>query len=248
MTCDSVRDLIHALVDDELDAARRSDVESHISGCIGCAEAHHKLAELRRSIRGDAPYFKAPDQLAARIRVSLRSAARAEQPRRVPWAWISAAASLAFAAALAWGIVVLRSKSVDRDLLAQEIVSSHVRSLMPGHLLDVPSSDQHTVKPWFAGKLDFSPKVKDLSPSGFPLTGGRLDYIEQRPVAALVFHRRQHIINLFVWPSPKALSGGPVFSMNGFNIIQWADGGLTYWAVSDLNGDDLREFVRLYRQ
>jgi anti-sigma factor RsiW len=237
MTCDAVRELIHPLLDEELDAGRRSDVAFHLQSCIGCAEEHHRLAELRQAVRGDAPYFKAPDRLRARVRKALR----AEGRRQAPWTWVAIAASLGFAAALVWGIVLLRPRD-DRRVV--DIVSSHVRSLMPGHLFDVTSTDQHTVKPWFTGKIDFSPRVKDLAAEGFPLVGGRLDYVDQRPAAVLVFHRRQHVINLYVWPSVEA-SG--VFARSGFNVLVWSDGGLGYWAVSDVNLGDLREFERLYQ-
>ncbi len=241
MTCDAVREMIHPLLDEELDAGRRADVEFHLQSCVGCAEEHHKMVELRREICSEAPHFKAPERLRARVRKALR----AEERRRVPWTWVAAAAALAFAAALVWGIVLLRPRGPDKDLLAREIVSSHVRSLMPGHLLDVTSTDQHTVKPWFTGKIDFSPRVKDLATEGFPLVGGRLDYVDQRPAAVLVFHRRQHVINLYVWPSVET-SG--VFARSGFNMLVWSDAGLVYWAVSDVSVGDVREFERLYRE
>jgi anti-sigma factor RsiW len=239
MTCDGVRELIHPLLDEELDAGRKADVEFHLQGCIGCAEEHHRLAGLRQTIRGDAPYYKAPERLASKVRAALRS----EERRRTPWTWLAIAASLGFAAALVWGIVLVRPKDDSRVV---EIVSSHVRSLMPGHLLDVISTDQHTVKPWFTGKVDFSPRVKDLSAEGFPLAGGRLDYVDQRLAAVLVFHRRQHVINLYVWPSGDARDAA--FARSGFNVIVWADGGLAYGAVSDVSAGDLREFERLYRE
>jgi anti-sigma factor RsiW len=238
MTCDTARELIQPLLDEELDAGRKSDVEFHLQSCIGCAEEHHKLSELQRSIRGDAPYYNAPERLAARV----RSALRAEERKRVPWTWVSIAASLAFAASLVWGIVLLRPRDDRRTV---DIVSSHVRSLMPGHLIDVTSSDQHTVKPWFTGKIDFSPVVKDLSAEGFPLAGGRLDYVDHRVAAVLVFQRRQHVINLYVWPSSES---SRAFSQNGFNVIVWPESGLSYWAVSDVSVGDLREFERLYRE
>jgi anti-sigma factor RsiW len=241
MTCDGVRELIHPLLDEELDAGRKSDVEFHLQSCIACAEEHHKLAELRRSIRGEAPYYQAPERLVARVRSALRAEERKAAPW-TPWTWISIAASLAFAAALVWGIVLLRPRD-DRRVV--DIVSSHVRSLMPGHLMDVPSSDQHTVKPWFSGKIDFSPRVKDLSAEGFPLVGGRLDYVNQRTAAVLVFHRRQHVINLYVWPSTETAR---FFAQSGFNVVVWPDAGLAYWAVSDVTAGDLREFERLYRE
>jgi anti-sigma factor RsiW len=246
MICDSVREFIEPLLDGELEAGRRAEVESHLQSCIPCAELHHQLSQLRAAVRAGAPRYRAPAHLASRIRTSLRKADRAGSRSRAPWTWMAVAASLASAAALVWGVLLLRPQATQQDLLAQELVSSHVRSLMPGHLMDVQSTDQHTVKPWFAGKLDFSPKVKDLAPQGYPLLGGRLDYLDRRPVAALVYQARKHVINLYVWPS--SLDRGSSSTENGFNLVHWFDGGLSYWAVSDLNMNELREFARVYRE
>ena len=161
------------------------------------------------------------------------------------WRWLAVAGSLAVAAIIITVLVFIQSGPARDDLLAQEIVSSHVRSLMANHLNDVASSDQHTVKPWFEGKLDFSPPVTDLTARGFPLVGGRLDYIGNRPVAALVYQRRQHFINLFVWPSAdESESRSKMGIRQGYNLIHWNRAGMSYWAVSDLNINELQEFAQ----
>ena len=248
MTCDAARELLQPLVDQELDLAQKLDIETHLRSCVGCAEYLHNLAELRQAIRDKAPYYRAPEQLASRVQAAVRASAKAEARPKLHWAW-AAAVSLAAAAAILWGAILIRSTATQPDLLAQDLVAGHVRSLMANHLLDVPSTDQHTVKPWFNGKLDFSPQVKDLTDQGFHLTGGRLDYLDGRTVAAMVFQRRQHVINLFVWPSLRGETNGPtVLSRSGFNLVHWNAGGLAYWAVSDLNAAELQDFARLYEK
>jgi len=249
MNCDVAREMIHPLLDEELESTRKSEIEIHMRGCVGCAEFYHELMELRKTIQGGAPYYAPPEHLAGSIRTALRSSSKPEASTPKLWPWAAIAASLFFAAVSIWGVVALRSSGSGTNLLAQEVVSSHVRSLMPGHLVDVPSSDQHTVKPWFNGKLDFSPTVKDFVSEGFALTGGRLDYLDRRPVAALVYRRRQHIINLFVWPSSaQPEMGEATFAANGYNIVHWAQLGMTHWAVSDLNANELRDFEQMYRK
>jgi len=177
----------------------------------------------------------------------VRKESRVEtRPPALLWRWLSIGASLAFVSIIILTFVPVLTRPPKDSLLTQEIISSHVRSLMADHLTDVLSSDQHTVKPWFNGKLDFSPPVKDLSDRGFPLVGGRLDYIGDRSVASLVYKRRQHFINLFIWPSARDSNAGEKMVMHhGYNLIHWTRSGMTYWAVSDLNSGELQEFVRL---
>ena len=246
MTCISVHELIQPLLDQELDPSQKAGIEGHLRGCVTCAEFHHELTELRKAIRNGVPYFQAPRRLEVAIRDALRSADRTSTSGRMPWAWVAAAVSLGFATVMIWGIVALQARGSQQDLMAQEVVASHVRSLMAGHLLDVPTSDQHTVKPWFNGKLDFSPQMEDLSDEGFPLTGGRLDYLDHRAVAALVYKRRQHVINLFILPSAHSTGSRIALAkLNGFNIVHWTEQGFAHWAVSDVGGAELLEFARL---
>jgi anti-sigma factor RsiW len=252
VTCQSVRELISPFFDNELDVVQASEVEQHIQTCIGCAELRFQHSQLRSRVRAEAPYYSAPEELRSRIKQALQSTGTERKRPRVPWNWVSFSAAAGFAAAFLLAFL-LRFNTVapvdSSGLIAREVVSSHVRSLMASHLTDVRSTDQHTVKPWFAGKLDFSPKVKDLAAEGFPLTGGRLDYLDQKTVAALVFQRRQHLLNLFVWPSPKpSNSGFTTVAINGFNVVYWSDSGLVYWVVSDLNGAELHDFARLYSE
>ncbi|HEY6660465.1 MAG TPA: anti-sigma factor [Pyrinomonadaceae bacterium] len=245
MTCEQTHELIHAYIDGELDLPTNVEIERHLDECEACRSKYQEQLNLRSLIRGDAEYFAAPHILKQRVKKQIRERSR-PAPNLRPWIAVAAALILALSAVLMWTI---RSKTHTDELLAQEIVSSHVRSLMLDHLIDVPTSDTHTVKPWFNGKLDFAPEVKDLSAQGFPLLGGRLDYIDNRTVAALVYQRRKHPINLFIWKC-AGTNDQPErqFSRQGYNVIEWSSSGLCYWAVSDVNVTDLHEFVQLARQ
>jgi anti-sigma factor RsiW len=211
-------------------------------------------ATLSPAIRGKASYHTAPPDLSASVRAAIARDAGSSPPssgRTTSPAWrpLALAASFAFVALLSWNVwtgTMMPGRSAGQ---APEIVAAHVRSLMANHLTDVSSSDQHTVKPWFNGKLDISPPVSDLTAQGFALVGGRLDYLDQRPVAALVYRHRQHIINLFVWPTGTELNATATAAMTrqGYNLLHWHDNGLAYWAVSDLAVVDLNEFERLVR-
>jgi anti-sigma factor RsiW len=236
MTCSA--SLIEAYFDEELDASQRAAVEQHLATCQECSALHQRLTGQRQAIRAAASYYHAP----AELRQSIRPAIRPPQgeAREMPWRWLAVAASLLLVASLSWNLLQLRRRAPESDL-ADAAVADHVRSLLNDHLTDVASSDQHTVKPWFAGKLDFSPEVKDLAAEGFPLVGGRVDYLAHRRVAALVYRRRQHIIDLFIWPTSSAGAEGPS-SRDGYNVVHWTSGSMTYWAVSDVSLPELEHF------
>ena len=254
MTCQETHKLIHPYLDSELDLVRSLEIETHLNDCRSCAQTYNELRLLHSAVSDTALRFEPPTALQNRVRSALREESRDEsgatnRSLRLSWRWLIPAASFATLVIVALGLYALLSRPATSDLVAQEIVSSHVRSLMEKHLTDVLSTDQHTVKPWFDGRIDFSPPVKDLASAEFPLVGGRLDYIGNRPVAALVYQHRQHYINVFVWPSTGASDvSGRALVRQGYNLINWTNAGMNYWAVSDLNLAELQEFVQLLQK
>ena len=213
---------------------------------------HDDDTELSDAIKAQASRHTAPAELRDQIVLALNPAApRFDLPRKksthATWQlWLGLGGAFACGVVLSLALAGSRAIPSEEDRISREVISSHVRSLMAAHLSDVASSDQHTVKPWFSGKLDFSPPVRDLSSEGFPLVGGRLDYLDQRSVAALVYRRQQHTINLFVWPSPGNSRSEPkLLSWQGFNITSWNDSGMQFWAVSDLGRGELHAFAQL---
>jgi anti-sigma factor RsiW len=245
MNCDDARRLIAAYSDGELDLVRSLEVEEHLRSCDSCASARENLRALKQSAR--SAYFGTPDG----VRESVLAAVRASDPipqnvvvRRAPRFWITAALALAAGVLLGFFAGQIRVRDASEQSLLAALTDSHVRSLIGTHLTDVISSDQHTVRPWFEGKLDFAPPVEDLSGQGFPLVGGRVEYIDGRAVAALVYERRKHFINLFVWPgaadNQEVREEKP---QRGYNIVRWRAAGMNYWAVSEIADDDLRKFA-----
>jgi mycothiol system anti-sigma-R factor len=269
MNCDEVRKLMDGYLDGELDPVTSQKVDQHLRDCRKCEQTYEVDMVLSHAISQAAPYYKAPTELRERIHASLRDAisastiadtarenqllARSTKPEHrnifseLPWNWLGLAAAIILAAAIVSTLLPrMRAPGTDQ-LLATQLIASHVRSLMANHLTDVASSDQHTVKPWLDAKLDFAPPVVDLASEGFPLIGGRLDYLDNRPVAALVYQRRKHFINVFVWPG-EAAAARPAMAMShqGYQLLHWADPDFNYWAVSDVSANDLQSFKQQF--
>ena len=250
MRCTDAQTLIESYVDGELDLVHTVEIEQHLGDCRICSPIHQDTLELRSRIREEVPYFRASPDLQQRIRAIAREK-RAETNRSlVPlWAWSGAIAAVVLFAVITVGLVRRASESSREQMITQEIVADHLRSLMANHLTDVTSTDQHTVKPWFNGKLDFAPPVDDFAAEGFPLIGGRLDYLDGRPVAALVYQRRLHPINLFVWTAPeKYAEKATLQTRQGYSILLWARGDMTYCAISDLAVDEMQTFSALLQK
>jgi anti-sigma factor RsiW len=243
-----MHDLLHAYFDDELAEPDRTAFEEHLAQCPDCAQELETQAELRPALQDKGLRYQPSAGLAAKIDTSLQPTVRM-RPRwsRAPL-WLAAAAVLIGIGLASTGLALILRAPTSEDRLAQEVTANHARALQANHLLDVSSTNRHKVKPWFQGKLDFAPPVVDPAEQGFPLAGGRLDYVDGRPAAALIYHRRDHVINLFIWPEAK---GGdlPIKSTarRGYSVVYWSKGGLMFWAVSDLNTDELRDFAELVR-
>jgi anti-sigma factor RsiW len=241
--CDQA-EWLHGYLDGELDAVRAAEFEAHVETCPPCARALARERSLQRALREADLYALAPSSLEARVRTAIRRPARAEAPRQALWRNLAVAASLVVALIAIWQTVPAWREAAATRALAAEVLDAHLRSLQLTRLTDVASSDRHTVKPWFVGKLDFSPEVVDLASDGFPLTGGRLDVVGGQSVAALVYLRGNHVINLFVWPSDKPDVALRSSTQHGYTLIRWTRAGVCYWAVSDVAAAELEEFAR----
>ena len=251
MECERARELIDAYVDRELDVSLSPEIERHIESCSTCRALYEGRRALSAQLQEPALYVAAPERLRRRIAGAIAAESARAPLRPVRRQWLQLAAACIGAAMLGSGATYLSTTGSNRPSLADEVVANHVRSLLvENRVVDVPSSDEHTVKPWFNGKLDFAPPVVDLTSDGFPLLGGRLDYADQRTVAALIYRHRQHIINLFLWPTDRGASdsGVAAASLQGYHVIHWSGGGMTYWAVSDLNPEDLKAFGDLVQR
>lgn len=271
MNCEEIANLMDGYLDGELDALTSQKIEHHLRGCTNCEQAYEVETAMAYAISQAAPYYKAPLELRERIQVSLREAIGATTSRGpagdgplpvrhpgavrprvffdMPWNWLALAAAIVLTAIVASSFLPkLRQPGVDH-FLATQLIASHVRSLMADHLTDVASSDQHTVKPWLDVKLDFAAPVMDLTNQGFPLIGGRLDYLDNHSAAALVYQKRKHFINLFIWPTTSTDNKAQeMVTRQGYHLLHWIDGDFTYWAVSDVNVNDLQSFKQVFQE
>jgi anti-sigma factor RsiW len=243
MNHDDVSRLMGAYLDGELDLTTCMDLEEHIAGCESCQKKMEADQELIGAIQSEAPRFEPSPFLKTRIRAALKEGKTPAVPfwRRISTAWIASGAALAAVVILAFHF----TQTQGIPALVQDAVADHVRSLMVNHLMDVASTDQHTVKPWFAGKIDYSPQVVNLASSGYPLIGGRLDVLDNRNVAALIYQRRKHYINLFIWPSGAQSLPGRLYVENGYHVLGWTRSGMNYMAVSELGEQEFRAFVKM---
>jgi anti-sigma factor (TIGR02949 family) len=247
MRCDEIRPRLDAYVDGEIAEPERVLLREHLAECPECGPAAAVLARLRDGIRRSAPVYRAPEALRSRIRAALRAEAPASAAAARPApSWLAYAASILLAVAVGSGGTLLITGERQGDAVANELIDSHLRSLLGSHLTDVASSDQHTVKPWFAGRSEVSPPAVDLAGEGFPLVGGRLDVIAGKPAPALVYRRRQHVINLFVLPASRG-DLGATSTRHGYSLRHWNEGDLGFWAASDAAPSDLAEFERVFR-
>jgi anti-sigma factor RsiW len=243
-----IRELLPAYVDQELGISDTLAVERHLGSCIDCQRDYAEQRAVRSRLKEEAMYFHAPAHLAQRIDAALPQD-KLPAARSRPWMinWLNAGVAMATLLMTVWSTGLWLKLPSEQERLTEEVVASHVRALQVDHLADVASSDRHTVKPWFNGKLNFSPPVADLALQAFPLVGGRLDYLDGQPVAALIYRHNQHAINLYIWPSTAKDAGPDVQVRQGFHLMHWTSRGMAYWAISDLAASDLSNFVDLLR-
>jgi anti-sigma factor RsiW len=251
VSCELTQSVLHGYLDGELDATHAADFERHLISCPQCASALETQETLRTSIQQAGLYERAPSTLRRKMESQYGvPVAVTPMPAKVgvrpsSWQWLAVAAALFLAVFLGWRLIPGLGANRAQVELASAIVDAHLRSLQPGHLEDVVSTDQHTVKPWFDGKVNFAPPVRDFVGDGFPLEGGRLDVVEGREVAVLVYGRRKHVINVFVWPMSEPDTSAQSGSQLGYNWISWRKAGMEMYAVSDVSPTDLDALRKL---
>ena len=248
MDCRESQGLLHGYIDLELEPRAAIDLEGHLVNCPACAREHRSHEALRAGLRSAKLTYRAPAALKAKLAASAFSQ---EKPSTFFWFdWRPLSLAVGFAAvAFVLGLNTPRWRAgFGENRSIEEVVDSHVRALKSGHLTDVASTDQHTVKPWFAGKLDYAPPVVDMAENGFPLVGGRLDVLTGKPVAALDYKRREHVIDLYVWPAEAGTANPPrPRTFRGFHLTRWVQADMVHLAVSDLSAEDLARFADLLR-
>jgi len=250
MSCDFPGTLLHAYLDGELDAVRAAEFERHLENCRECTATLGAIESLRSSLQRAQLYETAPADLRRKIRGELKSPATGSRGSAVAaWRWLGVAAAIVVLSGIAWYSLPHFRATGPESVTATEVIDAHIRSLQPGHLTDVTSTDQHTVKPWFDGKLDFVPPVHDFVDEGFPLLGGRLDVLGERNVAALVYGRRKHFVNVFVWPTKEPDTPiHPPGSRQGYQWVHWRHQGMEFCAVSDTSAQELHDLAELFVQ
>ncbi|WP_233841353.1 anti-sigma factor [Dyella sp. 2HG41-7] len=250
MMCNDARLLLHAYLDDELDAAQSVAITRHMQNCPACTARYADYTQIRKGLAQASLYRRAPDALRKQWSSETPASVVAKPPTQARRLSVPLAMAAGFAAALLLAAPLWfysqQHPSDDTTALVDDAISSHIRSMQPQHLMDVVSTDQHTVKPWFAGKLDFSPRVKDLASEGFPLVGGRLDALDGHTVAALIYKRRLHVVNLYQWPTTTAAEQEAT-QWHGYTVIRWTSDRMRFVAVSDVSEDDLKQFVLAFQ-
>jgi anti-sigma factor RsiW len=249
MACERADTLVHGYFDNELDALRAAEFENHLEECSECVAALDALQSLRSTINVAQPYEKMPAAFRKKILADLHvKSPTVIAPSRATtnWGWLAMAAAFLLLIYGGWRVASVNHGDSRETLMASKIVDAHLRSLQPGHLEDVISTDQHTVKPWFDGKIDFAPPVRDFTEQGFPLQGGRLDVVDNRTVAALVYGRRKHVVNVFIWPTSEKDTAPRTGSIQGYQWIDWRKQGMEFYAVSDAAAPDLDQLQRLF--
>jgi len=256
MDCKIVNILLHPYFDGELDEGTAASVKAHLSECVECERELAALQALREATKRAVPRYTAPESLRQRLAQSSVHPSTADLVRRrgrslLQSRWLAMAASLVLVAGLSSGVTRALLDAGEgagsQELLTRDLVSSHLRALAAPSAIDVVSSDRHTVKPWFNGRVDFAPPVVDLADQGFPLVGGRLDYIDGKVVAAVVYRRNKHVVNLFIWKAQPGISSpAPARAHAGYSVVHWRENGLEFWAVSDVEARDLEAFHQAF--
>jgi len=233
--------LVHAYLDGELDVANGVAIKQRIDSDPAMAKQAADIQALKEVLRANVPTEALPPHLKARVDRLHRKSLNAYRPT-----WGAMAAAVLVTLALSSTSTWIVQKGITSSSQTSELLDGHLRSLVAQQATDVASSDRHTVKPWFNGKVAQSPRVKDLSEAGFPLVGGRIDVLNRVAVPTLVYNRRRHVIS--VTAAPMVAAGPIEDAIHGFNVLRWVADGMSYWAISDLNAAELREFARLYRE